>query len=313
MQGKDLDANVGVGTSARRAQPTADPDGGDNRLGRDISAALRIAGSIAAPTTLVVALLFYFGWARTQALLDYFGINAAIAHLSVNDYVLRSLGITVRLLVILGLLTLILLSVHRWLVTVLATRQHSFRARFAMLAFVVPGLLLCVAGILGFYNWVVYSPRYPFVPILFAVGVTLVGYGFHIRSFEYDLPPRNWSARAQTATLVVVNIAFIFWTVAVYASIIGREAADQLASKLGAQPSVIVYSTKPLGLTAPGIKVEQLPGSDSQYRYRYSSLRLLLYSNGRYFLLPNGWRPHHEPVILLEEGSNVRFEFYTGS
>lgn len=313
MSDKGPDINVRTGGFTSPARPVADPDADGNLPGRDISAVLRLAGSIVGPTTLVVALLFYFGWARTQALMGYFGINAAIAHLSVNDYVLRSLNITVRLLIILGLLTLIILSGHRWLVATLAARRPSV-ARFAALAFIVPGLLLCIAGVLGFNNWVVYSTRYPFVPILFAAGVTCVGYGFNIRSSNHpERRPRTWSARSQTATLVVVNIAFIFWAVAVYASISGRQAADQLTSKLGAQPSVIVYSAKSLGLASPQVKVEQLPGSDSQYQYRYSNLKLLLYSNGRYFLLPRGWKQGHDPAFVLEEGNSLRFEFYTGA
>ena len=314
MSEKGPDINVRTGGFTRPARPVADSDADGNLPGRDISAVLRIAGSIVGPTTLAVALLFYFGWARTQALMGYFGINAAIAHLSVNDYVLRSLNITVRLVIILGLLTLVLLSGHRWLVATLAARRRPSVARFAALAFIVPGLLLCIAGFLGFNNWVVYSTRYPFVPILFAVGVTCVGYGFNIRSSTHpERRPRTWSARSQTATLVVVNIAFIFWAVAVYASISGRQAADQLASKLGAQPSVIVYSAKSLGLTSPRVKVEQLPGSDSQYQYRYSNLKLLLYSSGRYFLLPSGWKQSHDPAFVLEEGNGIRFEFYTGT
>lgn len=312
MSGQDIDARTEAFTT--RARPVADPEADGNLPGRDISTVLRVAGSIVGPTTLVVALLFYFGWARTQALMGYFGINAAVAHLSVNDYVLRSLSITVRLLVILGLLTLVLLSGHRWLVSKLAARRSPSVARFAALAFIVPGLLLCIAGVLGFNNWVIYSTRYPVVPILFALGVTCVGYGFNIRSSaQPESQPRSWSARSQTATLVVVNIAFIFWAVAVYASIAGRQAADQLASNLGGQPSVIVYSAKSLGLTNPQVKVEQLPGSDSQYEYRYSNLKLLLYSNGRYFLLPSGWKQGHDPAFVLEEGNSMRFEFYAGT
>ena len=299
MPDKDTNTSVSAEALASRAGPAADLDTGNSSTGHDISAALRVAGSVAGQTTLVIALLFYFGWARTQTLLNYFGISAAIAHLSVNDYVLRSLNITIRLLVILGLLTLLFLSGHRWLVTALAAQRYPSLARFTMLACVVPGFLLCVVGVLGFYNWVTYSTQYPFVPVTLAVGITLVGYGFHIRTLAAaDPQPHRWSARTQIATLVVLNIAFIFWAVAVYASITGQRSAYLLASNLGAQPGVIVYSEKSLDLTAPGVKVQQPPGNDSHYRYRYSNLKLLFYSNGRYFLLPIGWKRGRDPVLV---------------
>lgn len=304
---------AGAEASANRAQPIADLDTEDSQTGHDISAVWRVAGSVAGQATLAAALLFYFGWARTQAVMGYFGINSAIARLSVNDYILRSLNITIRMLVILGLLALILLSGHRWLSTMLASRQHPTMARLAMLACVVPGFLLCIAGVLGFYNWVVYSTQYPFVPIMFAVGVTLIGYGFHIRSFAQPNPqPHKWSARTQTATLVVLNIAFIFWAVAVYANITGQQAAERLASNLGGQPGVTIYSEESLGFTSP-VKVQQLPGHDSRYRYRYSNLKLVLYSTGQYFLVPDGWKRGRDPVFLIDEGNSIRFEFYTGS
>lgn len=313
MPNDNTKVTAGTEASANHAQPVADLDTEDSQTGDDISAIWRIVASVAGQATLVAALLFYFGWARTQAVMGYFGINSAIARLSVNDYILRSLNITIKMLVILGLLTLILLSGHRWVSTTLASRKHPTLGRLTMLAFIASGFLLCIAGILGFYNWIVYSTQYPVVPIIFSVGVTLVGYGFHIRRFTQPNPqPHKWSARIQIATLVGLNIAFIFWAVAVYANVTGQQAAEQLASHLGEQPGVTIYSEKSLGFTTP-IKVQQLPGHDSQYRYRYSNLKLLLYSSGRYFLAPDGWKRGRDPVFLIDENNGIRFEFYTGS
>ena len=307
--------NTEAQPSANRAGPMADLDTEDSLTGRDISAVLRVAGSIAGQATLAAALLFYFGWARTQSFMGYFGINSAIARLSVDDYILRSLSVTIRMLVVLGVLTLLLLSGHRLLSSALAARKRQPIARFAVLACIILGLLLCITGFLGFNNWVVYSTQYPFVPIMLAAGVTLVGYGFHIRSFDQPNPRQHtWSARTQTAALVLLNIAFIFWAVAVYASITGQQAGERLASNLAAQPSVTIYSDKSLALMeSAGVKVQQLPGHDSQYRYRYSKLKLLLYSNGQYFLLPSSWKRGRDAVFLIREGSGVRFEFYTTS
>ncbi len=286
----------------------------DDQLGHDISGTLRVVGSIAGQASLIAALLFYFGWARTQALLNYFGVSASVAHLSVNDYVLRSLSVTIRPLIILGLLMAVLLSGHRWLAVTLTTRRHPTVTHVSILACIALGLALFVAGLLGFYNWVVYSTRYPFVPVLLAIGVTLVGYGFRMHGSSHPDPrPRNWWTHIQTTALVIVDIAFIFWAVAVYASAAGQQAAEQLASNLSAQPGVVVYSINSLDIAAPGVQVERIAGKDSQYRYRYSNLRLLLYSDGRYLVLPGSWRKGDDPVFLLAEDKEVRFEFYSGS
>jgi hypothetical protein len=45
------------------------------------------------------------------------------------------------------------------------------------------------------------------------------------------------------------------------------------------------------------------------FRYCYSGLRLLIRAGGRLFLLPAGWTPGRDPVIVLPEGGSTRFEF----
>jgi hypothetical protein len=151
-----------------------------DQAGNDVSAVMHALGSVAGSTTLIAALLFCFGWARTEVALRYFGIDVAIAHLSINDLVLRSVDVTVRPLAALGLASLALFGVHRWLAVRLAARGPVVPVRVAVVVCTL-GIASCIAAVLGFFNWVVYSTVYPFVPILLAAGVLLVGYGFHIR------------------------------------------------------------------------------------------------------------------------------------
>jgi hypothetical protein len=49
----------------------------------------RILGQFVAPTTLVTALLFYFGWAHVYFFFDYFGIDSSVLGASTSDYVMR--------------------------------------------------------------------------------------------------------------------------------------------------------------------------------------------------------------------------------
>ena len=52
--------------------------------------ALELAGLVVAPTTLVTALAFYFGWVLTNSRASYFGIDASALGFSTQDYLLRS-------------------------------------------------------------------------------------------------------------------------------------------------------------------------------------------------------------------------------
>ena len=55
-----------------------------------VSRALRTVASVAAPTSLLTALLFYFGWSHAFYFFDYFGVNSTVLGLSTQDYLMRS-------------------------------------------------------------------------------------------------------------------------------------------------------------------------------------------------------------------------------
>jgi hypothetical protein len=57
---------------------------------------LTIVGTITSQTVLITALLYYFGWARTQASLAYFGLDTSLIAYSTPDYVLRSINVAFR-------------------------------------------------------------------------------------------------------------------------------------------------------------------------------------------------------------------------
>ena len=52
---------------------------------------LQVAGSIAAPVTVVTGLLYYFGWVRAQSLYGYFGVHVSLLGFTTADYLLRSI------------------------------------------------------------------------------------------------------------------------------------------------------------------------------------------------------------------------------
>ena len=65
-------------------EPTPSPVGSEGR---------RIVGlvvALVAPTTLITALAYYFGYRREQAFAGYFGIDSSALGFSTSDYVLRS-------------------------------------------------------------------------------------------------------------------------------------------------------------------------------------------------------------------------------
>jgi hypothetical protein len=80
---------------------------------------------VLAPTTVITALLFYFGWARTNALFGRLGIDQCALGFTVQDYLLRSVNSTFRPLSVVLLAATAGLSVHIALSRALATPGRS--------------------------------------------------------------------------------------------------------------------------------------------------------------------------------------------
>ena len=67
---------------------------------------------VVAPTTLLVALAYYFGWRREEAFAGYFGIDPALLELSTDQYVLRSVDALFAPVVALLLVAFGALAIH---------------------------------------------------------------------------------------------------------------------------------------------------------------------------------------------------------
>jgi hypothetical protein len=110
----------------------------------------------------------------------------------------------------------------------------------------------------------------------------------------------------------MVVVLSAFWTASRYADAVGRGRAQRLVASLSALPEVTVFAPQRLDVAAPGVVEQRLVGADRAYHYRYSGLRLLIRSAGKYFLLPNGWSRATGSTIVLADSPAYRFEFGAG-
>src|SRR5206468_3932674 len=89
-----------------------------------IRSMLEMAGLIVAPVTLLTALLYYFGWVRSNALWLHFGIDPSTIGFSTQDYLLRAIGalyVPLGAMLIFGLL---LLECHQEVARWIKLRRH---------------------------------------------------------------------------------------------------------------------------------------------------------------------------------------------
>ena len=264
--------------------------------------AIEIVGLVIAPTTLVTALAFYFGWVQTNARSAYFGIDASTLGYSTQDYVLRSANV---LFVPIGLLLVVALGalfVHGFA----TPRLADPRIRLAARAAVVAGAVLFAVGVVAILRPLSFSPPYLLATAGPGLGIALLSYGRHLLARTAPSGPAR-TPGAVTALVVLVIVLSAFASAAQYADALGRHRAADI--NLESRPRVTVFAPKALDIQGPGVTTRRLTGA---YGYRYDGLRLLVRSDDKYFLLPDGWTRASGTAIVLADDPGYRFEFAPG-
>jgi uncharacterized membrane protein YidH (DUF202 family) len=271
-------------------------------------------GSVVAPTTLIGALLYYFGWARTNALYASFGVDASALGFSIQDYVLRSTDATYVPLGALGILILLALWAHVTIRSWTMGRRRRWGGEVIAPAAIAIGLVAFLRGILGVVHplW----DDFLVTPLCLAAGVALLGYGAHLRrrlrtpkAGEYRPTDPSWFAPAHITLVVLLVVLSLFWATEVYAQAFGRGRAQQIAAAVTSRPAVTVYSSSRLHIDSPVVEEHDLGRSYAPHRFRYTGLRLLIRSGGKYFLLPSDWSPPNSVTVVLPDTDAVRLEF----
>jgi hypothetical protein len=302
-----------------------EPSGGatpDGRSGLELKGVLELLGSVAAPFTVVTSVLFYFGWVYTGAFYRYFAIDRTTLDLSVRDYVVRSINSILWPLILGLVLTALWLWAHGLVVRALVDERRRALARRLSVGL---GVLGAACFVTGFVAPRVGNPYESLVhelltPLGFAVGAVLVGYAGHVyqrtRTRPLDsvtssgLVPR-WLGRAGLGLVAVLVTINLLWAITYFADALGRGDGYRLAARhFSDQPAAVIYSTKRLFLDPfGGVDETSLGDKDAAYKFRYSNLRLLIRSGGKYFLVPSGYSTADPVVIVLSDNDAVRVEF----
>lgn len=311
-------ADIGGGTSS---SPTAAAGPADESGESSVERWIRIATSVIAPTTVLTALLFYFGYVETTAEYRYFGITLGTLGLTTQDLVLRSVA---ALYVPLGALLVLLLAMT-WVHHTVSRRLAAGRSMTALRRW--GGVLLLLGGA-GFARGVIgivipeiaRTEPVALSPLSLALGTIAAAYGVNLRRRTApgrgDLRATAWSRRATLAFTGGLVTLSLFWATNSFAAAYGRGRAVEVASRLQEdRPRVTLDTTERLFVISPddslGVEEAELPREDGQrFRYRYTGLRLLVEAQGRMFLLPDRWDVDAGYTLVISVGDDVRFLVY---
>ena len=272
----------------------------DERRSPDL---MTVLTSIGSPLALATALLFYFGWVRSEEQASAFGADASVFAMSTQDYVLRSVNILFFPVVLLLLVSLLALRLDRRLRTGGAPPRWvlplSMALRYSWALFLPLGFLL--VGVAGRAGDVM-------LPLWVTLAVLGPVYGTVLRRAAAG-DPRRFSFRA-TALLIALVTVCLFWQTERLASLGGEFLAKDLKENLADRlHPVVLFSAKDLSITGPGVTATAVGGADAAYRYRYSGLYLLQHSGGKYFLLTDGWDQDQGRLVVLPDDPDNRLEF----
>lgn len=274
-------------------------------------------GLVAAPLTVITALMFWIGWIRTDAVFAHFGLHSRLVELSNQDYIQRSVdGLFDPLAALIGATLL-----GYWVNVAVRDRLVRGRRRRIVIGLTATALLFgSVAFVSGLFT--LSAPDNPptlaalLSPLLLGVGLVLLVYGQWLlrcarRMRSDQFRPVPWSKVELTlVSLLVVLCAF--WAATGYARAVGRGEAERFAAEISQNPGVVLYTDQRLFLIGPDVHEETLPQQPpSQFHYRYSGLRLFSESKDRLFLVPATWSTG-ATTFMVPTGPGLRVDFLPG-
>jgi hypothetical protein len=272
---------------------------------------LRTLLALLANVTIITALLVYFGWRRSETQARRLGIDESILGMSTRDYLLRSVGPVLALLVGVAVAGLVGAAVDRrvapWV------RRSGSVERPSAVAFVLGvlsagWLILPAMAFLAGLVW--RTPAFVLFPASIGVGIVTMLYAAHLRRPEsVDSDEQRRSALRLASGGLLIGVC-LFWTASNYAQVLGAGLADDLVAQVSSLPAVAVYSEQRLHLEGPGVTEADLGGGTGDVRFRYAGLRFLEHTGGRYFLLSDRWTPASGAVVVLpDDDRTVRLDF----
>jgi hypothetical protein len=253
-------------------------------------------------TAILAGSLFYFGYIRTQSTFGYFGVDVSLLGFSSVDYVVRS-GPPIFLPVVCFAVVYLYFFCCVELIRAIAKigpsggyRQLasvSISISVMMLTLLLAAVLLeSVIDIEGLL--LIYASA-----ALAMAGAKLIRLaGGHA----------GWTlASLLTVPILIVSIALFFLANSLQAYKVGIDISRKLERELGAQPEIELLSERRLGIVdGGGVMTVTIQGSDEKYKYRTTGLKLLIASDGRYFLLRS--KPDRSPgeVFVISVADSVR-------
>lgn len=299
----------------RTAPATGSAESAEFEAAAALPRVLKIVGSVVAPTTVLTALLFYFGLVYSVGYFRYFGVNLTVLDLPVQSYLILSADGLIIPLIYVAAATLPALWLYQVRFETLSVRARRIVLRVVTPTSAIAGAALVILAMAhALFGAAVFPATFPEAQGLgLSIGILLLSYAARLRRLLSA--PRRSGGIPETvvvakwgAVFVLVTIG-LFWAVGSYAIGVGAGQAQASAADLYDSPNITLYSEKSLSLTTTGVHEVTCRNPDAAYRYRYDGLKLVPQLGSHYLFLPADWTQSDGAAILLPRSEAVRLEF----
>lgn len=273
-------------------------------------AVVTVVTAVASQVALITALLYFFGRVHTEALYNYFGVDASSLEFSTSDYVIGSLTSTLPPVIVCALAILAILAAVRQLdraVDFIQQRPIAKRVTITVTALAITACLIIILNGISSLPTASYSRGYP-LPIGVVGLAAAVGMArrlFADRAHKGHSGDPLWSMM-----MAAFALAGVLWITDLYAAAEGnREGRDRAATLRSPTSSdFVLYSVDRLAITGPGVRDDPITAADNRYHFQYSGLRLLIHTPHQYIVLPAYWQKGRDHVIVIPVGDSTRFD-----
>ncbi|NND74515.1 MAG: hypothetical protein HKN44_05870 [Ilumatobacter sp.] len=279
-----------------------------------------MVGKVIAPTALLTAILYYFGWARTEAAAQRAGLNQALFGYSTSDYVLRSVGPLYRPIgtgiMVLLLWFVVLAGAELGLERVRDKYVDSWRTvRIVAAVLLVVSVGAVVWGAAGLEDVRTETSAH-FSAYLVLAGAGILWVLLVFAKLDRGAIGRFVDAR-RTAVIGMIMLLILIGVFAIVLRLAFEDGAGSIngfIEGLEAEPEVVVTSDSPLDIRLEGVELEIIQADEefgTQARFRYTGMRLLIEANDRFFLVtPDfGRGGQASAVSVVPASSGLRIDF----
>ncbi|MGV9756513.1 hypothetical protein ACWDUC_11955 [Streptomyces tricolor] len=274
------------------------------------------AAYIAAPGTVALGLLYYFGSVYVREYYSALGVVPEDLGMSVQNVMASStqaIFFPVCALLVGGLIVFLFFGLVE---RALAGPRLAERRRTAIILLLAVGMAMVFVGSPALFSdltvpFLAGLPKVFLPALLVAVGATLGLCAVHLRlnqSTDLRGAPRSaendrvWLAVG--ALLIGMLTISLFFDMAQYAAVVGRSNAKHDAKRgYGGKPTVVVHSRVLLTHNARDIKFKDYGTASGPYRYQYRGFQLLAKAPTRFYLVSHRARYRAGVVVLPDDGT----------